>query len=74
MVTLTKKLREDLWEAADRENRTILMKVTRINAAPSLGENRPYVIPDIRRYDEELGQEVYVVEGDLIRPLDVEDP
>lgn len=74
MVTFTKKIREDLWEATDQNHHTVLVRVVHVQAAPALNENRTYVIGAIRQHDEKLKDEVYVVEGDMIRPLDVEDP
>jgi hypothetical protein len=71
---MTKKISDDVWEATDEQQQTILVRVIFPQAAPLLVENGHYVIPDIRQYDKELGQEVYLIEGDLIRPLDVEDP
>ncbi|OUM96053.1 MAG: hypothetical protein A9Z00_06825 [Thermobacillus sp. ZCTH02-B1] len=73
-VTLVKKRDDGLWEAVNDRRQTIWIRVIFPQAAPSLGENRSYVIPGIRSFDEERGQEIYAVEGDLIRPLDVEDP
>jgi len=73
-VTLKRKLREDLWEASVGGNRAILMKVTRIHAAPALEENRSYVIPDMVAHDEEPEKEIRIVKGDLILPPDAEDP
>mgnify|MGYP006976772749 FL=1 len=73
-VTLTGKVRDDLWTAADRSNRTVLMKVTLPNAAPSLEAGRPYVIAGFSQIHGTQGLNIFVVEGDSIRPLDVEDP
>lgn len=73
LVVLTKKIQDDVWEVKDDTMSIYTMKVLYLNAAPELSINKSYSIGAIKAYDDELGKEVLLVEGDLIRPMSEEE-